>query len=150
MAYADPPAGQAAAAPAAYANWGQRVGAYLIDVAPVIGGYIVMAILDAIIRSFVFAALLYLVFAVGSLGWTVYNRWMTMGGTGQSLGKRVVGLQLVSERTGQPVGPAMAFVRDLAHIVDGIICFVGYLFPLWDLKRQTLADKIMTTVVVPA
>jgi hypothetical protein len=31
--------------------------------------------------------------------------------------------------------------------VDSIICFVGYLFPLWDPKRQTIADKIMTTVV---
>ncbi|REO10986.1 RDD family protein, partial [Mycobacterium tuberculosis] len=30
-----------------------------------------------------------------------------------------------------------------------IICFVGFLFPLWDAKRQTLADKIMTTVCVP-
>jgi uncharacterized RDD family membrane protein YckC len=42
----------------------------------------------------------------------------------------------------------MAFVRDIAHIVDSVICFVGYLFPLWDSKRQTLADKIVGTVVV--
>jgi uncharacterized RDD family membrane protein YckC len=148
MAYADSPPEPAAAA--AYANWGQRVGAYLIDVAPVIGGYIVMVILDALVRSVIFGVLLYLIFAAGSLGWTVYNRWMTMGSTGQSLGKRVVGLQLVREGTGQPIGPGLAFARDLAHIVDGVICFVGYLFPLWDLKRQTIADKIMTTVVVPA
>jgi hypothetical protein len=32
--------------------------------------------------------------------------------------------------------------------VDSIICYVGYLFPLWDQQRQTLADKIMSTVVV--
>lgn len=24
---------------------------------------------------------------------------------------------------------------------------IGYLFPLWDHKRQTFADKILTTVV---
>jgi hypothetical protein len=40
-------------------------------------------------------------------------------------------------------------VRQLAHIVDAIICYIGFLFPLWDNKRQTLADKIMTTVCVP-
>jgi len=26
---------------------------------------------------------------------------------------------------------------------------IGYLFPLWDAKRQTIADKIMTTVCLP-
>ena len=57
-------------------------------------------------------------------------------------------VKLISENTGQPIGPVMAFVRDLAHIVDSIICFVGWFFPLWDSKRQTLADKIMKTVVI--
>jgi RDD family len=42
----------------------------------------------------------------------------------------------------------MAFVRDLAHIIDSIICYIGWLFPLWDARRQTIADKIMSTVVV--
>jgi uncharacterized RDD family membrane protein YckC len=42
----------------------------------------------------------------------------------------------------------MAFFRDLAHFVDAIICYAGFLFPLWDNKRQTLADKIVHTVVV--
>jgi RDD family len=40
-------------------------------------------------------------------------------------------------------------VRQIAHIVDTLICYIGYLFPLWDSKRQTVADKIMTTVCVP-
>ena len=31
---------------------------------------------------------------------------------------------------------------------DSIICYIGWLFPLWDSKRQTLADKIMKTVVI--
>jgi hypothetical protein len=40
-------------------------------------------------------------------------------------------------------------VRQLAHIIDGAICYIGYLFPLWDAKRQTIADKIMGTICVP-
>jgi len=36
-----------------------------------------------------------------------------------------------------------------AHIIDGLICNIGYLFPLWDAKRQTIADKIMSTVCFP-
>jgi len=76
----------------------------------------------------------------------VYNRWYK-GGQGQSFGKKQLGLTLVAESTGQPIGMGKAFLRDLAHIVDSLICYIGYLFPLWDQKRQTIADKIMTTVV---
>jgi hypothetical protein len=35
-----------------------------------------------------------------------------------------------------------------AHYVDQLICYIGYLFPLWDDKRQTIADKLMSTVCV--
>lgn len=143
MAYAaSPPA-------SAYANWGQRAGAYLIDVAPIVAGYFVLFILGLILHNFI-TVILALLFWLGALAWTIYNRWITMGNTGQSLGKRMVGIKLVSESTGAPIGAGMAFVRDIAHFVDSIICFVGYLFPLWDAKAQTLADKIMTTIVVPA
>ncbi len=41
----------------------------------------------------------------------------------------------------------MALVRDLVHIVDGFF-YLGYLWPLWDAKKQTFADKILTTLVV--
>lgn len=83
------------------------------------------------------------------LGVAIYNRWIR-GGAGQSIGKKVVGLRLLGEQTGQPIGPGMAFVRDVAHVVDSIICYIGWLFPLWDAKKQTLADKIVKTVVVRA
>jgi len=123
-----------------YANWGQRVLAYLVDVAPIV-------ILELIFfRIFV----IYLLILLASVGWTIYNRWYKAGTTGQSLGKRVLNLRLVSEQTGEPIGMLMAFVRDICHLVDAIICYVGFLFPLWDAKRQTLADKIVKTVVIPA
>jgi uncharacterized RDD family membrane protein YckC len=48
----------------------------------------------------------------------------------------------------QPVGARSAFVRDLAHALDILTIGVGYLFPLWDGRRQTLADKVMGTVVI--
>jgi len=123
-----------------YANWGLRVGAYLIDIAPIV-------IIDVIFFRISFV--LGLVLSLAALGWTIYNRWYQAGTTGQSLGKKVLHLRLVSEQSGEPIGPLMAFVRDICHIVDSVICYVGYLFPLWDAKRQTLADKIVRTVVIP-
>jgi uncharacterized RDD family membrane protein YckC len=125
-----------------YANWPQRVGAYIIDIIPVI-------VLELIGRATGNGALLAL-FYLAALGVSIYNRWYLAGTTGQSWGKKALGLRLVKESTGEPMGALMAFVRDIAHIVDALPCFVGYLFPLWDSKRQTLADKIMSTVVVPA
>jgi uncharacterized RDD family membrane protein YckC len=128
----------------AYANWGQRVGAYLIDVIP----NLVLGVIGAAFISH--SIVIYLLCLLISLGWAIYNRWIQMGNTGQSLGKRMLGIRLVKESTGEPIGAGMAFVRDICHIVDSIICYIGFLFPLWDAKRQTLADKIVGTVVVPA
>jgi uncharacterized RDD family membrane protein YckC len=82
-----------------------------------------------------------------AVGWTVYNRWLMGGRTGQSLGKRLLKLTLVAEETRQPIGPLNAFLRDLVHILDGM-AYVGYLWPLWDKKRQTFADMLMRTVVI--
>jgi uncharacterized RDD family membrane protein YckC len=83
------------------------------------------------------------------LAYLIWNYGYRQGTTGSSLGKSVMKVKVVSEVTGQPIGFGMSVVRQLAHFVDAIICFIGFLFPLWDSKRQTLADKIMTTVVLP-
>ncbi len=154
---APPPGGYVADQPGYYmgrtlANWPQRVGAYLID-------YLIAAI-PAFVAVLLFsgtdpgespsagagvvAFLLYLV----SLGVWIYNRAIQQGRTGQSWGKQVLNLRLVRMADGQPMGGGMAFVRDLAHIIDALPCYIGYLFPLWDTRRQTFADKIMNTVVL--
>lgn len=82
------------------------------------------------------------------LAWLGYNTVYLGGTTGQSWGRKVANIRLLSEATGQPIGIGMALLRHLAHIIDSIICYVGWLFPLWDAKRQTIADKIISTVVV--
>ena len=135
MAYAAP-------VPVPYANWAQRVGAYLIDIVPVV--------IVEFIGIALHTALLTLLFLIIAIGLVAYNRWIQAGQTGQSWGKKVLGLRLVSEESGEPIGAGMAFARDLCHILDSLACYVGWLFPLWDAKRQTFADKILKTVVVPA
>ncbi len=139
MAYQGTPSYSGAPA-SQYSDWIHRVGAYLIEELPVIVVYFIVGLTGKII-------LIYLV-ALLALVYTIYNRWI-LGGQGQSIGKKVLGMMLISEETGQPIGTLNAFLRDICHIVDSIICYIGYLFPLWDPKRQTIADKIMKTVVVP-
>jgi uncharacterized RDD family membrane protein YckC len=83
------------------------------------------------------------------LAYVLWNYGYRQGSTGSSIGKSIMKFKVVSEKTGQPLGFGLSLVRQLAHLVDSFICGIGYLFPLWDNKRQTLADKIMTTVCLP-
>jgi uncharacterized RDD family membrane protein YckC len=136
MAYATP-----ASNPATYSNWGLRVGAYLIDYLPIFA----FELIGFISRN----AIVWFLFVIASIAWWIYNRCIQAGRTGQSLGKRALHMRLISERTGEPVGGGMAFARDICHILDSLACYIGWLFPLWDAKRQTFADKIISTVVVP-
>ena len=167
-----PPPGWVAPVPRyPYAPWIRRVAAFLIDFAPsylamipfYVGYVMYIAQLyvtafdvmdgdqqlthgwwadDALVWMGVGIALL-----VPALVWQWYNRWLTAGRTGQSLGKRVLKAKLVGEIGGQPIGPVNAFLRDLLHILDGAV-YIGYLWPLWDRKRQTFADQLMKTVVI--
>jgi uncharacterized RDD family membrane protein YckC len=142
MAY---PPSYAPAVSTSYASWIQRVGSYLIDALCIAPFSILAALLG---RDGSSLNALYFVFTLLGLVVTGYNRWYLAGTTGQSWGKKALGQRLLGEQTGQPIGFGMAFVRDLAHIIDAVICYIGFLFPLWDAKRQTLADKICKTVVV--
>jgi uncharacterized RDD family membrane protein YckC len=121
-----------------YANWGSRVVGALID-------YFVPGLIAAFFYRVNTALGLLLELAV--LGWAIYNKVLE-GQTGQSTGKRIAGTKLISMTTGQPVGVGLAIGRYFVHILDAIPCYIGFLWPLWDAKRQTFADKILSTVVV--
>jgi uncharacterized RDD family membrane protein YckC len=149
--YGAPPAyGGPVGGPAvAYAEWPKRFLAYLIDIVPIIGIYIVELILVAIFPGGL-DVLVQLLGFVAILGWWIYNYGMQQGEHGYTLGKSIIGIKLVSEQTGQPVGVGMAIGRAFVHIIDAIPCYLGYLWPLWDAKKQTFADKILTQIVIDA
>lgn len=132
-----------------YADWGKRVAAYLIDALPpaVVAFFGMILILSGL--PVVGGIIAFLGWA-GTFVWTLFNRWIQAGKTGQSLGKRQMGIKLIGEYTGQPIGAGNAFLRDLAHFLDGAALYIGFLWPLWDVKAQTFADKVVSTVVVRA
>ncbi|MGD9986039.1 RDD family protein [Pseudonocardia sp.] len=137
-----------------YAPWGVRVGSYLIDAlvpaAVAVVGSLLM--IPAIARGdgsglgpmMIIMVVVYL----AVFGFVLWNSCYRQGTTGQSIGKKVVGTKLVRVRDGQSIGFGMAFVRQLAHVLDSIPFYLGYLWPLWDERRQTFADKVCDTVVV--
>ncbi|MFF7635304.1 RDD family protein [Kitasatospora sp. NPDC008050] len=72
------------------------------------------------------------------------------GATGRTIGKRLLNIRVVGAADGRPVGFGRALARRACHILDGLACYIGYLWPLWDARKQTFADKVMNTVVVKA
>ena len=146
----------------AYTPWANRLLAFLIDWVPIwiILGvpYIVEGIeydanctacdtyCDGLTDRWAIVALIAIVLLAVYFFWNFCYR---QGKTGQSIGKSMLKFMVIDEKTWQPIGFWPSFLRQIAHYVDQVICYIGYLLPLWDDKRQTIADKIMSTVCVP-
>jgi hypothetical protein len=168
-----PPAGASSDAlpTEAYTPWGTRVLAWLIDYVPymlIVGiGYgIELATQETVCltdisefgefcttgNSTLGVAALIISVIIG-LAYLLWNLGYRQGTTGSSIGKSIMKFKIVSEKTWQPIGFGMSVVRELAYTVAsaacGILWLVAVLFPLWDTKRQTLVDKIVSTVAVP-
>ncbi len=129
------------------AGFGSRAVSFLIDLA---APWLVLTALLAV--GFVLDNLVLIVAlaGIGYLGvftFVIWNSCYQQGATGQSLGRRVAKTKLVKIETAAPVGFGTALVRQICH---GVEFGVGYLWPLWDERRQTFADKIVGTVVVRA
>ncbi|HLF62018.1 MAG TPA: RDD family protein [Acidimicrobiia bacterium] len=84
-------------------------------------------------------------FGLLSAGYLAYLGHLE-GVSGQTPGKAMQGTRLVNEN-GELLGSGAGIGRKFVHILDAI-CFIGYLLPLVDTKRQTFADKIMNSYVV--
>lgn len=150
------------------AGWWRRVGAVVLDglmlsVAPIVLGFIGAMVMAS---SRTCTADSYgietcgpskgglgggiALIALGYLIALVFGFWSLhrMGKTGQTLGKKAMGIAVLRERDGMPIGFGAAFGRHLCHFFDGAALYLGYLWPLWDAKNQTFADKMVGTVAV--
>ena len=91
--------------------------------------------------------------SIVAFAYLIWNLGYRQGTTGSSIGKSIMKFKIVSEKTGQPIGFGMSTVRELIYLVAAAICgivwLVAVLFPLWDPKRQTLVDKIISTIALP-
>ncbi|MFJ4830517.1 RDD family protein [Streptomyces sp. NPDC088747] len=123
-----------------YANWGQRFLGTLVDMLVFAVPYILVIVgkdTPALV-AIGFIAI------IGIAIWQLIQE----GRTGQTLGKKALGIRLVREIDGRPMGVGMAFVRRLAHFLDSFACYLGWLWPAWDAKKQTFADKVCSSIVI--
>lgn len=174
--YGAAPAGYGYGAPTPpYASWGARAGAFIIDglvgaVAMIpfwigygllIGGAAAGGASEYDPNTGMYTPagepngplmaigglLMFIGFLV-SLAFLFWNYGLKQGKTGYSIGKGVLGIKVVKEADGQVLGTWFSIGRFFVHYLDQLACYIGYLWPLWDDKRQTFADKILSTIVI--
>jgi uncharacterized RDD family membrane protein YckC len=131
------PASGAARGPRA--NFGQRLVAAIVD-GILIG--VVGAIIELVIRNSL-GTLIALVVGIG------YYGWLEGSASGQTVGKRMMGIRVYDLRQGGPIGTGRAIGRYFARIISTIPCLLGYFWMLWDSEKQTWHDKLVGSVVVP-
>ena len=157
-----PVGGPAAGGPAAaatgpggapLAEFGPRAIGLILDWAFGLAAFIVLWIIAIILGqiSSVLFFLFYLLIVALELGYWLYLGYM-VGNHGQTAGMKMQGIKCLAIDTGQPVGVGMGIVRGLVHGILGLFCvipgIIDYLFPLWDVQKQTLADKSVKTEVI--
>jgi uncharacterized RDD family membrane protein YckC len=130
-----------------YATFGTRFLAYLIDIL-IIGvpgsilyfiGFSISEGLGILMWLIVFAAGIY------------YFGYFEGGPEGQTIGKRTMKIRTVDATSLQPgIGMGRAIGRYFARILSSFLCYLGYLWMLWDPEKQTWHDKIVTTKVINA
>lgn len=148
-------AGYPAAQPV-YASWGKRALGALVDwVAPMFVFGILTSLLfpNDVDTTTTSTSLSYSMGSTSSLvswgltlGWWAVLAYLSQN-DGKTPGRKIAGTRLVSE-SGGPLTFGMGFLRYVCHILDQLVCCIGFLFPLWDKERQTFADKIMKTHVI--
>lgn len=130
----------------AFAGWWSRVAAMLIDAIVIGVPYGLLIGIGGGVGGGAGTALI-LLGALVAIGLGLFKLYKE-GTTGQFIGKKAVNIRVLREADGQPLGFGMAFVRYIAHFLDSLACYLGWLWPIWDAKKQTFADKICSSVVV--
>jgi uncharacterized RDD family membrane protein YckC len=74
-----------------------------------------------------------------------------IGRTGQSWGARMVGIKIVGAEDANPIGFGRSLGRALfANFISANIFYLGYLWMLWDRRKQTWQDKVVRSIVIRA
>ena len=142
----------------AYASWGRRAAAFLLDVvvviAAIVGLYVIAWILggydaetDTLADEWV-AVYVPLIF----LGPGVYF-WLMTGRYGATLGKLALGIRVRRSEDVGRVGYVRALGREASWLLLAVLTLpllASILWPLWDARNQTLVDKMASTVVLRA
>jgi uncharacterized RDD family membrane protein YckC len=83
--------------------------------------------------------------------WLAYVGYLN-GTQQQTIGKKVLGIKVVDEATGGPIGIGRAILRDVVLGITGLLCLIGYFSPFFDSTKryQGWHDKAAKDFVISA
>jgi uncharacterized RDD family membrane protein YckC len=145
-----------------YASWWQRVGAYLLDGLVLLVPAVILILVVARPEfddsgsslKVVYTGNQLLAQAITSLIALAYFGIMHSHPSGQTLGKRVVGIRVAEKESGRSLSFGKACLRYLFEALAGlwiVLALLGLLdilWPLWDSNKQALHDKVVGSVVI--
>lgn len=87
--------------------------------------------------------------AADAIAWTwfLWNLTYLVGRTGQSWGRKLIGLRVVGAE-GLPIGFWRALGRNVFAGLISAIFYLGFLWVIWDDKKQAWHDKVFRTFVI--
>lgn len=138
-----------------YAAWWQRFVAVIVDnllvSAPFVAALVVA--FTTIEDEDVGGLAILIAWGVWMVVPFVYFTVLNGGPGGQTLGKRLLGIRVIGEDF-RPIGYGRAFGRYALAWVMWLACYVpgivDALWPLWDVKKQAIHDKVVGSIVVRA
>jgi Mce-associated membrane protein len=138
-------------APNELADWHIRAASFVVDVVPGAAVVVAMAMVWLAAPQQGLWWWLSITVLVGATLVTMVNRAILPAILGWSLGRALLGIEVVGP-DGTAVGVGRLMLRELAHLLDTLSVFVGWLWPLWDSRKRTFADLLLGTEVrvVPA
>jgi Mce-associated membrane protein len=128
------------------ADWHIRAASFIVDIVPGVAVVIAMATVWLATPQqglWWWGSISVLVAAALA---TMVNRAILPAVLGWSLGRALLGLEVV-HADGAAVGLGRLMLRELAHLLDTLSVFVGWLWPLWDSRKRTFADLLLDTEV---
>ena len=132
----------------ASASWWSRLLAYALDVILPLVTLAVIALVVATNSGSLWVRLGSAVAAAAIIGVVVWNVVYWQGKTGRTIGKSTTGIRTVRSGTEGEPGFARVVGREIAHVVDTVPLLIGWLWPLWDSRSRSFADKLADTRVV--
>ncbi len=136
----------------AYANPGLRLGAIILDwvLVSVVGIAIILpaTLVNAVVPNNIFSSSLSLMSFLAAWVFILGYPVVAEGRIGQTYGKHLLGIRVVSIGDGGQVGVARAFGRAIIRVIGVYALGLGVLWTVWDDRHQGWHDKAVGSVVV--
>jgi len=146
------------------ATFWQRLGAYVLDIiivlVPMLVLFGLLGVFDDLgdnpnqFQSFDGANILTTL--IGLVITLSYFSLLEGSPSGQTVGKKALGIRVIDQHTGGSIGFARALGRNSVRALPSYLPLVGWfwglldhLWMLWDKENQALHDKVVKTFVVP-